>query len=118
MPTSAGHFRKAIRLLKVTGQPIVRAMAETKRAFPLSFEARRSIVGLTEEGLRRKTRLGLFNLYQSKRYLESFLPEGAMTYGLDGKPVAPVSDLERAWAEKKLAGHPSRRKADDAPAAP
>lgn len=99
-----------MKLLNRTGHPVFRAMVETKKALPLSFSARRDIVPTAPEGERRPIRHGLFNLFQSRRYLESFLVDGAMTYDLDGRPVAPVNELEREWAEKRLAGHPSRRR--------
>lgn len=98
----AGHFKRAIRVLDRTGFPLFSLMRTTGKAVPLSERSRKAIIPAAEEGTRRAVRTALHNLYQSKRYLESFLVDGAMAYDLDGMPFGPVTELEREWALRRL----------------
>lgn len=98
----AGHFSRGIRVLHRTGWPVFVMMRETKKAAPLSQRARSAIVPAVPEGEKRSVRSAMWNLYQSKRYLQAFLPDDAVTFGLDGKPEAPVTDHERRWALSML----------------
>lgn len=100
----AGHFKRAIRVLDRTGFPLFGLMRSTGKAVPLSSRSRTVLIPSIPEGQRRSVRDALHNLFMSRRYLHSFLVEGAMTYDLDGIPFGPVTDGERAWAIQRLGG--------------
>lgn len=96
------RFDNAIFILRTTGHPLFEKMAATRTALPLAKGIREQIgEGLPAEMSaedRSVIASATMLLVRSHRYLAACMADGAMRHSLDGQPIEPVSDGEKAWA--------------------
>ncbi len=106
-PERSRFGRSAPRLAELTGLPLFVRMAETGKAFPMTYRIDKDVIPRVPEGHRSHARRLIRLLSFSQRYLQATLEEGAMRHDTEGRPVEPVTEADKEWARTML-GRPQR----------
>lgn len=118
------NFKYALPvLLEASGNaPLFVAMADTQRGIPMAIGISTTILDSATPEDRKKIKRAFGMMAASGRYLKALLDDGAMRYGLDGKPTEPVAEEHRAFAReikaKRTAFHEARARRNEAKRAP